>query len=90
MPMPQTIGHQVKFAKTLSGLIRRGWWEIPEIMASSCMAAIGIVLGIVGVYNYEKRNGDNKEYKSVYMIMRPDDPRVCLLNNPVYTQYKRF
>lgn len=87
--IPKTVGHQVNFENTFMGLFKRGWWEIPEIMASSCMALIGGVLASIGVYNYVKRDGDNREYKSVYMIMRPDDPRVCRLKNPVFTEFKK-
>lgn len=81
-------GHEVNFGNTLGGLIRKGWWEIPEIMGASCFAILGIIMGTVGVYNYIKNDGDNREFKKVYMIMRPDDKRVPLLKNPVFTEYK--
>lgn len=62
--------------RTLSQLIRQGWNEIPEIFASSAAGLLGIGLAIAGCYNYEKNDGDNRRYKLVYVIMRPDDPRV--------------
>lgn len=88
MPEPKEIGHQVRFNKTLIGLFKRGCWEIPEIMGASFLALIGIGLAVVGCINYTKNDGDNREYKKVYMIMRPEDPRVCRLKNPVQTEYK--
>lgn len=62
--------------RTLSQLIRQGWNEIPEIFASTGLGLVGIVLATVGCYNYSKNDGDNRRYKHVYVIMRPDDPRV--------------
>lgn len=88
MPEPKEIGHQIKFPNTLLGLFKRGWWEIPEIMASTGIGLLGIGLGLIAAINYARNDGDNREYKKVYIIMRPDDPRVPRLKNPVYTQYK--
>lgn len=87
MPMPKTIGHQVDFGKSLVGLIKQGFYEIPAVMCSSICALVGLGLGFAGLERYKKNDGDNKEYKSTYMIMRPSDPRVRLLRNPVYTKY---
>ncbi|CAH3858206.1 unnamed protein product [Pieris brassicae] len=87
MPMPKTIGHQIDFGKSWLGLIKQGFWEIPGVMCSSICALVGIGLGFAGLDRYEKNNGDNREYKSTYMIMRADDPRVKRLKNPVYTKY---
>ncbi|XP_037300742.1 uncharacterized protein LOC119191053 [Manduca sexta] len=87
-PEPKEIGHQVRFSKSLIGLFKRSCWEIPEIMGSSCMALIGIGLGIAGVYKYYKEDGDNKEYKQTYLIVRPSDPRASKIINPSYTEYK--
>lgn len=61
--------------KTLAQLIRQGYDEIPEIYASSVLAVVGLGLGCWGGYRYVQRDGDNRRYKKVYMIMRPDDPR---------------
>ncbi|XP_068629017.1 uncharacterized protein NdufA3 [Battus philenor] len=63
--------------RTLGQLLQQGWNEIPEVIGSTGLAVVGIVLGIVGVRNYIARDGDNKRYKQVYVIMRPDDPRVA-------------
>ncbi|XP_013163452.1 PREDICTED: uncharacterized protein LOC106114697 [Papilio xuthus] len=63
--------------RTIGQLFQQGWNEIPEVMASTGLAIVGIGLGVLGVYNYDKRDGDNKRYKQVYVIMRPDDPRVA-------------
>lgn len=63
--------------RTLGQLLQQGWNEIPEVIGSTGLGIIGIGLGLVGCYNYVKRDGDNRRYKSVYMIMRPDDPRVA-------------
>ncbi|CAH0722944.1 unnamed protein product, partial [Brenthis ino] len=88
MPEPKHIGHQVKFENTLFGLFKKAWWEIPEIMASSCLAIAGVVMGCIAVNNYIKNDGDNREFKKIFMIMRPEDPRVPRLKNPVFTEYK--
>lgn len=88
MPQQQEVGHQIKFDKTLKGLFKKACWEIPEIMGASCLALAGFVMGCIAVYNYIQNDGDNREFKKVYIIMRPDDPRVSRLKNPVFTEYK--
>ncbi|XP_045503024.1 uncharacterized protein LOC123699988 [Colias croceus] len=62
--------------RTFGQLLKQGYDEIPEIYASTVMGLIGIGLGCVGVYRYNKNDGDNRRYKQLYTIMRPDDPRV--------------
>ncbi|CAG4920777.1 unnamed protein product [Colias eurytheme] len=87
MPEPPTIGHQVNFGKSLVGLIKQGFWEIPAVMCSTIMGFIGIGMGLYGLHKYNKDNGESREYKNIYTIMRPEDHRVGRLRNPVYTQY---
>lgn len=88
MRTPKDFGHIVKFRKGLFGLLAKGCWDIPEIMGSSFMALIGIGLATVGCYNYLETDGDNREYKSTYYIVRAGDPRECILKNPVFTSWK--
>lgn len=85
--IPKEIGHVIKFPKTLSGLFQRACWEIPEIVASTACALIGISLACVAMYNYEKNSGDRRTYKNIYIVVRPDDPRAKLLKDPVETTY---
>ncbi|KAJ0181427.1 hypothetical protein K1T71_003512 [Dendrolimus kikuchii] len=65
--------------RTIGQLIQQGWNEIPEILATTGVALVGIGLATIGCYNYVKNDGDNKRYKSTYVILRPDDPRVKLI-----------
>lgn len=65
--------------RTFSQLLQQGWTEIPEVLASSGMGIAGIALGFIGCYNYNKNDGDNKQYKKSIVIYRPDDPRVKLI-----------
>lgn len=58
-------------------LWKRGWNEIPEVMGSGCYAVAGVFLGSLGLYNYYARDGDNRRYKQLYVVMRPDDPRAA-------------
>lgn len=85
--IPKEIGHVVKFPKTWSGLFQRACWEIPEIVASTGCALIGIGLACIGMHNYEKNSGDRRTYRNIYVIVRPDDPRAKLLKDPVETTY---
>ncbi|KAK4317595.1 hypothetical protein Pmani_011331 [Petrolisthes manimaculis] len=62
--------------KTLSQLYRQGWHEIPEVMASSYMALIGLGLSGIGAYLYVKKDGDNRRYRLKYTVYRHDDERV--------------
>ncbi|XP_032510878.2 uncharacterized protein LOC116765515 [Danaus plexippus] len=63
-------------SRTIGQLLKQGWNEIPEILASTGLAVVGIAMGTIGCYNYVKSDGDNRRYKNIYVIMRPDDPRV--------------
>lgn len=85
--IPKEIGHVIKFPKTWAGLIQKACWEIPEIVGASACALIGIGLAGVGMYNYEKNNGDRRTYKNIYVIVRPDDPRAKLIKDPVETTF---
>ncbi|XP_059049092.1 uncharacterized protein LOC131844272 [Achroia grisella] len=62
--------------RTIGQLLKQGWNEIPEIIASTGLALVGAGLATIGCYNYTKNDGDNKRYKMTYVVMRPDDPRV--------------
>lgn len=62
--------------RTMGQLLKQGWTEIPEVIASTGLALVGVALGGIACYNYSKNDGDNRRYKQVYVIMRPDDPRV--------------
>lgn len=57
------------------GLLTRAWNEIPDIVAGSVLAIIGLGLSAIGVANYYSHDGDNRRYKMTYVVMRPDDPR---------------
>ncbi|XP_046971076.1 uncharacterized protein LOC125072782 [Vanessa atalanta] len=63
--------------RTIGQLLQQAWTEIPEIVATTGMGLIGIALGGIAVRNYYQNDGDNRRYKKVYVIMRPDDPRVA-------------
>lgn len=65
--------------KTLGQLLQQGWHEIPEVLATTGVALVGVALGVVGCYNYVNNDGDNKRYKTSYVVLRPDDPRVKLI-----------
>ncbi|XP_053601224.1 uncharacterized protein NdufA3 [Plodia interpunctella] len=65
--------------RTIGQLLKQGWNEIPEVIASTGMALIGVAVGFYACNKYEKENGDNRRYKQTYVIMRPDDPRVKLI-----------
>uniref|UniRef100_T1GX67 Uncharacterized protein n=1 Tax=Megaselia scalaris TaxID=36166 RepID=T1GX67_MEGSC len=47
----------------LGALIKRGWNEIPDIVAGTGVALVGVVLGVVGTIGYYQRDGDNRRYK---------------------------
>ncbi|KAI5635825.1 hypothetical protein NE865_11427 [Phthorimaea operculella] len=65
--------------KSLPQLLKQGWHEIPEVIASTGLAFVGIGLAALGLYNYAKNDGDNRRYKMTYVVMRPDDPRAKLI-----------
>jgi hypothetical protein len=49
------------------GVLKQGWDQIPEIMASTGLALFGLCLGGVGLYNYYAKDGDNRRYKLDYV-----------------------
>lgn len=71
-----TLAARAASRRTLGQLLKQGWQEIPEVIASTGVAFIGIGLATLGCYNYVKTDGDNRRYKNTYVIMRPDDPKV--------------
>ncbi|XP_069188059.1 uncharacterized protein NdufA3 isoform X2 [Procambarus clarkii] len=50
----------------VSQLYRQGWAEIPEVMASSVVALVGIGFMGIGSYLYIKYDGDRKRYRYHY------------------------
>lgn len=56
-------------------LFKRGWNEVPEIMGSTCIALVGVALGVTGLYIYNSKDGDNRKHKFEIIVIRPDDPR---------------
>ncbi|XP_065338328.1 uncharacterized protein NdufA3 [Cloeon dipterum] len=60
----------------LMALWKKGWSEIPEVMGSSVLGVIGIAAAAYGIKKHRDSDGDNKIYKSEYIVYRPDDPRV--------------
>ena len=63
--------------RTLGQLLKQGWTEIPEVIASTGLAVFGIGCGVYACYKYVKNDGDNRRYKKVFVIMIPDDPRAA-------------
>ncbi|XP_054728845.1 uncharacterized protein LOC129237894 [Anastrepha obliqua] len=62
-------------ARNSHGLLKRAWNEIPDIVAGSVLALLGLGLATAGVAGYYSKDGDNRRYKTGYVVMRPDDPR---------------
>ncbi|XP_046589866.1 uncharacterized protein LOC107226595 isoform X1 [Neodiprion lecontei] len=65
------------FSTSTVSLLLRGWNEIPEIVASSFIAVLGLGFGFAGLYVYNKNDGSKRKYKFHYTVYRPDDPRVA-------------
>lgn len=65
--------------RSLGQLLQQGWNEIPEILASTGVAFVGMGLATIGCYNYVKNDGNNRRYKMTYVVMRPDDPKAKLI-----------
>lgn len=51
---------------SVGGVLKKGWDEIPEVIASSVLALVGLGLGGIGIYNYYAKDGDNRRYKLEY------------------------
>lgn len=51
---------------SVGGVLKKGWDEIPEVIASSVLALVGLGLGGIGLYNYYAKDGDNRRYKMEY------------------------
>lgn len=58
-------------------LLFLGWDEIPETVGSGCLAVVGLGLAIYGVNRYYANDGDNRRYKTEYVVYRDTDPRVA-------------
>jgi hypothetical protein len=49
------------------GVFKKGWDEIPEVVATTALAVFGLSLGAVGLYKYYSNDGDNRRYKCDYV-----------------------
>jgi len=56
-------------------LLKRGWNEIPEVMASSCLAVLGFAMAGYAVY-LDSKPDKGRRYRLNYTVLRPDDPKV--------------
>lgn len=61
----------------LGGLFKKAWNEIPEVVGSSFMGVIGLVMIGYGIKEYYAKDGDNRKHKMQYTVIRHDDPRVA-------------
>jgi hypothetical protein len=52
-----------------------GWNEIPEVIGSTGMAILGMGFASFGLWNYYRKDGDNRRYKFQHVIYRDTDPR---------------
>lgn len=64
-------------AGRLVTLFKQGWNEIPEVVGSSFMAVLGFGMAGFGLWNYYRKDGDNRRYKTGYVVMRSSDPRAA-------------
>lgn len=62
----------------LGALLKRGWNEIPDIIAGTGHALIGVAVGVVGLIGYYRMDGDNRRYKEDIVVFRDTDPRAKL------------
>jgi len=61
----------------LTGLLKQGWHEIPEVIGSSFMALIGMGMMGAALFTYYGKDGDNRKHKLEYIVIRDDDPRAA-------------
>ncbi|XP_055388181.1 uncharacterized protein LOC129616583 [Condylostylus longicornis] len=61
----------------LTGLLKQGWNEIPDVVGGSVLAVVGLVLGTIGVSRYYSLDMDNRKYKIGFVVMRPEDPKAA-------------
>lgn len=62
-------------ARGSTSLFKRAWNEIPDIVGGSAMAICGLVMAGIGLSNYYAKDGDNRRFKTGYVVFRHDDPR---------------
>lgn len=58
-------------------LFKQGLNEIPEVILSGVAATIVASAAFAKIYYDSKHDGQNKRYKLIPVLMRPDDPRVA-------------
>lgn len=61
--------------RTLGQLLRQGWNEIPEVVGATAGGIIGLGFMGVAAYLYKKKDLQNRRFKMVPTVVRPDDPR---------------
>ena len=70
----------IKYGRGLTGMLRQGWNEIPEIIGSSVVMVIGLGFGVATMVGYSMKDGDNRKHKQLPTVMRPDDPRAAKIH----------
>lgn len=66
---------------TVSGkmvsLFKQAMNEIPEVVLSGVAATVAASIAYVKICNDHANGAENKRYKTLPVLMRPDDPRVA-------------
>ncbi|XP_044752836.1 uncharacterized protein LOC123312456 [Coccinella septempunctata] len=60
-------------------VLRKLWNEKPELVGSSFMGVLGVVLIAETCRRYVKENKHNRRYRETYTVIRHDDPKVATL-----------
>lgn len=59
----------------LVGLLKQGWNEIPEVLGATAGGLVGIAISCVALKIYYSKNLDNRRFKLIPVVVRPEDPR---------------
>lgn len=61
--------------RSLGQLFKKACDEIPEVVGATAGGILGTLISIYAVNLYYKKGLDNRRFKMIPVVVRPDDPR---------------
>lgn len=68
-----------KYGKGLTGLFKKFWDEMPEVVGSTALGLVGLGIGVYIIRDFLQKGEFIPKYKESYVVYRHDDPKIALI-----------